>query len=182
VTVYGRPSCTAGEAIRALAALAAICPVAGAEFEFKLLRKLGALYLDENQPRKGLVALRSAAANFPNRPEAKEIGDQMSSAFRELYLDGGADRLSPLTAVALYDEFRELTPAGAEGDRMMSLLADRLVKVDLLGRAGEFLDTLVAKRLSGPRQGACRRAPRRHPHAGPEARAGAEGAEGQCGR
>jgi hypothetical protein len=121
----------------------------GGEFEFKLLRKLGGLYLDENQPRKGLVALRSAAANFPNRPEAKEIGEQMSGAFRELYLDGGADRLSPLTAVALYDEFRELTPAGAEGDRMMSLLADRLVNVDLLARAGELLDTLVAKRLSG---------------------------------
>ena len=121
----------------------------GGDFEFKLLRKLGALYLDDNQPRKGLVALRSAAANFPNRPEAKEIGDQMSSAFRELYLENGADRLSPLTAVALYDEFRELTPAGAEGDRMMSLLADRLVNVDLLGRAGELLDTLVAKRLSG---------------------------------
>ena len=121
----------------------------GGEFEFKLLRKLGALYLGENQARKGLVALRSAAANFPNRPEAKEIGEQMSEAFRELYLDGGADRLSPLTAVALYDEFRELTPAGAEGDRMMSLLADRLVNVDLLGRAGELLDTLVAKRLSG---------------------------------
>jgi hypothetical protein len=121
----------------------------GGEFEFKLLRKLGGLYLGENQARKGLVALRSAAANFPNRPEAKEIGDQMSEAFRELYLDGGADRLSPLTAVALYDEFRELTPAGAEGDRMMSLLADRLVNVDLLGRAGELLDTLVAKRLSG---------------------------------
>lgn len=121
----------------------------GGDFEFNLLRKLGALYLDDNQPRKGLVALRSAAANFPNRPEGKEIGEQMSAAFRELYLDGGADRLSPLTAVALYDEFRELTPAGAEGDRMMSLLADRLVNVDLLGRAGELLDSLVAKRLSG---------------------------------
>jgi hypothetical protein len=121
----------------------------GGDFEFKLLRKLGGLYLGDNQARKGLVALRSAAANFPNRPEAREIGDQMSEAFRELYLDGGADRLSPLTAVALYDEFRELTPAGAEGDRMMSLLADRLVNVDLLGRAGELLDTLVAKRLSG---------------------------------
>jgi hypothetical protein len=121
----------------------------GGDFEFKLLRKLGGLYLGDNQPRKGLVALRSAAANFPNRPEAKEIGDQMSAAFRALYLEGEADRLSPLTAVALYDEFRELTPAGAEGDRMMSLLADRLVTVDLLGRAGELLDTLVAKRLSG---------------------------------
>jgi hypothetical protein len=121
----------------------------GGDFEFKLLRKLGALYLGDHQARKGLVALRSAAANFPNRPEAKEIGEQMSEAFSELYLEGEADRLSPLTAVALYDEFRELTPAGAEGDRMMSLLADRLVNVDLLGRAGELLDTLVAKRLSG---------------------------------
>ncbi len=121
----------------------------GGDFEFKLLRKLGTLYLGENQPRKGLVSLRDAAAHFPDRPEAKEIGEQMSAAFQELYLDGGADRLSPLTAVALYDEFRELTPAGAAGDRMMSLLADRLVKVDLLGRAAEFLGTLVEKRLTG---------------------------------
>jgi hypothetical protein len=121
----------------------------GGDFEFDLLRQLGTLYLGNNQPRKGLVSLRDAAANFPDRPEAKDIGEQMSKAFRELYLDNGADRLTPLTAVALYDEFRELTPSGADGDRMMSLLADRLVKVDLLGRAGELLDTLVKKRLTG---------------------------------
>jgi hypothetical protein len=121
----------------------------GGDFEFNLLRKLGTLYLQENQPRKGLLTLRSAAVNFPNRPEAKDIGEQMSAAFRELYLDGGADRLPPLTAVALYDEFRELTPAGVTGDRMLSLLSDRLVKVDLLERAAELLETLVQKRLVG---------------------------------
>lgn len=121
----------------------------GGDFEFNLLRKLGALYLGDNQSRKGLVALRQAAANFPDRHEAKEIGEEMSKAFRELYLENGADRLSPLTAVALYDEFRELTPAGADGDRMITLLADRLVKVDLLGRAAELLDTQVKKRLTG---------------------------------
>jgi hypothetical protein len=121
----------------------------GGDFEFNLLRRLGALYLGNNQPRRGLTSLRDAAANFPDRVEAKEIGEQMSTAFRELYLDDGADRLTPLTAVALYDEFRELTPAGAEGDRMMSLLADRLVKVDLLGRAADLLGTLVEKRLTG---------------------------------
>jgi hypothetical protein len=121
----------------------------GGDFEFNLLRKLGTLYLQGNQPRKGLLTLRSAAVNFPNRPEAKDIGEQMSTAFRELYLDGGADRLPPLTAVALYDEFRELTPAGVAGDRMLSLLSDRLVKVDLLERAAELLETLVQKRLSG---------------------------------
>jgi hypothetical protein len=121
----------------------------GGDFEFNLLRKLGTLYLEQNQPREGLVALRDAAANFPDRPEAKEVGEQMSAAFRALYLENGADRLSPLTAVALYDEFRELTPAGAEGDRMMSLMADRLVEVDLLSRAAELLEGLVQKRLTG---------------------------------
>ncbi|HET6156809.1 MAG TPA: hypothetical protein VFE34_00555 [Dongiaceae bacterium] len=138
------------KSIEAIAPLEALRFVnRGGDFEFKLLRKLGTLYLDNNQPRKGLVTLRNAAANFPDRPEAKEIGEQMSTAFRDLYLDDGANRLSPLTAVALYDEFRELTPAGADGDRMISLLADRLVNVDLLNRAAELLDTLVKKRLTG---------------------------------
>src|SRR5262249_28720396 len=112
------------EAIKPLEALRYVNR--GGDFEFNLLRQLGTLYLGDNQPRKGLVSLRDAAANFPDRPEAKEIGEQMSAAFRELYLENGADRLTPLTAVALYDEFRELTPAGVEGDRMISLLADRL--------------------------------------------------------
>ena len=121
----------------------------GGDFEFNLLRQLGTLYLAVDQPRKGLVTLRGAAANFPDRPEAKDVGEQMSKAFRELYLENGADRLTPLTAVALYDEFRELTPPGVDGDRMISMLADRLVKVDLLGRAAELLDDLVKKRLTG---------------------------------
>lgn len=121
----------------------------GGDFEFTLLRKLGGLYIAERQPRKGLVALRQLAANFPNRPETPEIADEMSRAFRELYLENGADRLSPLVAVALYDEFRELTPAGADGDRMITMLADRLVKVDLLDRAAELLDGQVKKRLTG---------------------------------
>jgi hypothetical protein len=121
----------------------------GGDFEFKLLRKLGTLYLAENHPRRGLVTLRQVAANFSSRPESKEIAEEMSRAFRELYMENGADRLSPLMAVALYDEFRELTPAGLDGDRMISMLADRLVKVDLLDRAAILLDDLMKKRLTG---------------------------------
>ena len=64
------------EAIKPLEALRFVNR--GGDFEFNLLRKLGDLYLDENQPRKGLVALRQAAANFADRPEAKEVGERMS--------------------------------------------------------------------------------------------------------
>jgi hypothetical protein len=121
----------------------------GDTFEFDLLSKLGHLYFDVAQPRKGLLTLRQAATHFPDHPKAKQAADDMTAEFRELYLGGGADKLSPLTAVALYDEFRELTPPGAEGDRMIAALADRLVKVDLLDRAADLLDRQVKTRLSG---------------------------------
>ena len=121
----------------------------GDTFEFDLLTKLGHLYFDVAQPRKGLLTLRQAATHFPDHPKAKQAAADMTVAFRKLYLGGGADKLSPLTAVALYDEFRELTPPGADGDRMIAALADRLVKVDLLDRAGALLDRQVKTRLGG---------------------------------
>ncbi len=121
----------------------------GDTFEFDLLSKLGHLYFDVAQPRKGLITLRQAATHFPDHPKAKQAADDMTGEFRKLYLGGSADKLSPLTAVALYDEFRELTPSGPDGDRMIAALADRLVKVDLLDRAGDLLERQVKARLSG---------------------------------
>ncbi|MET1027033.1 MAG: hypothetical protein ABWY00_07685, partial [Dongiaceae bacterium] len=121
----------------------------GGDFEFSLLRRLGEVYLQADQPRRGLLTLRQAVTNFADRPESKDVAQEMSDAFRHLYLDGAADRLTPLTAVALYDEFRELTPSGPDGDRMIANLADRLVKVDLLEGAANLLDTQVKHRLSG---------------------------------
>ncbi|MEM9684621.1 MAG: hypothetical protein AAF942_15215, partial [Pseudomonadota bacterium] len=49
----------------------------------------------------------------------------------------------------LYDDFRELTPAGPDGDRMIQRLADRLVAVDLLDRAASLLTHQVRYRLKG---------------------------------
>jgi hypothetical protein len=124
----------------------------GDTFEFDLLSKLGHLYFDVAQARKGLLTLRQAATHFPDHPKAKQAADDMTTEFRTLYLGAGADRLSPLTAVALYNEFRELTPPGPDGDRMIAALADRLVKVDLLGDdrgAAQLLERQVKTRLSG---------------------------------
>lgn len=138
---------TPAEAVEPLEALRFLSR--GGGFEFALLRKLGEVYLEADQPRRGLLTLRQAVTNFASRPESKDVAQEMTDAFRNLYLEGGADRLSPLTAVALYDEFRELTPSGPDGDRMIAGLADRLVKVDLLDGAANLLDTQVKHRLSG---------------------------------
>lgn len=121
----------------------------GGPFEFAVLHRLGQLYLAEGKMRDGLTTLRQAVSRFPDDPRAGAATQEMAEAFRALYLEGGADRLSPLVAVALFDEFRELTPPGEEGDAMIAALADRLVAVDLLDRAAILLEDQVIHRLSG---------------------------------
>lgn len=122
----------------------------GDRFELVVLRMLARLYLEQNDYLEALRNLRHAVSYFPDDPLAPQIAAQMSDIFRQLYLQGGADKLPPLRALAIFDEFRELTPTGPDGDRMIELLADRLVDVDLLDRAAAQLEHQIEFRLQGP--------------------------------
>ncbi|NVK17421.1 MAG: hypothetical protein HWE30_01855 [Methylocystaceae bacterium] len=121
----------------------------GDDFEFNLLRSLGDMYVKTGNYRDGLRTLRQAATYFRQHPEAEAVTQEMIRIFEELYLASKADELPPVTAIALYDEFRELTPAGDKGDEMIRKLADRLAAVDLLREAAELLENQVQFRLSG---------------------------------
>lgn len=121
----------------------------GGDFEFNLLRRLGGLYLHQGGFREGLTTLRQAATYFRKRKEAQEVTQQMSDTFAALYLRDAADRMAPVSAIALYEEFKELTPVAELGDEMIRKLADRLVGVDLLTEAAELLDNQIKFRLKG---------------------------------
>jgi len=121
----------------------------GDNFEFNLLRRLGDLYLEAGDYRNGLRTLRQAATHFRDYEEAPEVTQKMTDSFANLYLEDEADVLPPITAIALYDEFKELTPPGELGDEMIRKLADRLVDVDLLDRAADLLQAQVEFRLEG---------------------------------
>jgi hypothetical protein len=66
-----------------------------------------------------------------------------------LFLKGEADKMAPVASLGLFYDFIELTPIGADGDEMIRHMADRLVKVDLLGPAADLLNYQVTKRLDG---------------------------------
>lgn len=119
----------------------------GDEFEFALLRRLGELYIEEGIYRDGLRTLRQAATYFRTHEKAPEVTQMMTDTFSRLYLESAADSLPPVTAIALYEEFKELTPAGERGDEMIRKLADRLVNVDLLAPAEALLESQVQFRL-----------------------------------
>lgn len=121
----------------------------GDTLEFRILRRLGELELAAGKYREGLRTLKRAASNFPEHPLAPQLADEMRTAFERLYLEGVADELEPVTAIALFNEFRELAPAGTAGDAMIRRLADRLVAVDLLDQAAELLAHQVEFRLQG---------------------------------
>ncbi len=121
----------------------------GDGFEFALLQRLGNMHLHDGAYGPGLRALREAITLFPHRPEVAAITQRMAETFESLFLGEQGNDLPALRTIALFDEFRELTPAGGRGDEMIRRLADRLVGVDLLDRAGNLLDDQVRHRLTG---------------------------------
>ncbi|WP_374304355.1 hypothetical protein [Ferrovibrio sp.] len=121
----------------------------GGPYEFNLLRRLGELQFSTGDLRGGITTFRQVVKYFPKSPEVPLLSKQMSDEFAKLFLDGGAQALPPLTALALYYDYRELTPVGPEGDEIIGKLADRLVSVDLLNRAAELLEHQITYRLRG---------------------------------
>ena len=121
----------------------------GDDFELTLMRHLGELRIKDGDYRGGFDALRQAMNNFPDHPEHAAIAQQLTDAFTDVFLGPGSDSVPPLKALSLYDEFKELTPAGSKGDEIVRKLADRLVAIDLLDRAADLLDNQVRNRLTG---------------------------------
>ena len=117
--------------------------------ELDTVRALGQIYLSLGRYREALEALRSAGERLPDLPEAAQLQADLTQAFRTLFLDGQADGLQPIQALALFYDFKELTPIGADGDQMVRRLARRLVDVDLLSQAASLLKYQAENRLDG---------------------------------
>jgi tetratricopeptide (TPR) repeat protein len=121
----------------------------GGAFELETVRTLGQLYLSQGRYREALEALRSAGKSLPDLPEAVQLQADLGAAFKGLFLDGEADGLEPVQALALFYDFKELTPIGADGDLMVRKLTRRLVDVDLLDQAEDLLKYQAENRLDG---------------------------------
>jgi tetratricopeptide (TPR) repeat protein len=117
--------------------------------ELEATRALGQLYLAQGRYREALEALRSAGVRLPDLPEAQALQTDLAQGFRALFLDGMADGLEPIQALALFYDFKDLTPLGADGDLMVRRLVRRLVDVDLLPQAAELLKYQAENRLDG---------------------------------
>jgi tetratricopeptide (TPR) repeat protein len=121
----------------------------GDSTELAIVGMLGEVYSELGRWREALATMRIAADRFPNDPAARRLRADMSTLFERLFLDGEADRLEPVQALGVFYEFSDLTPVGPNGDRIVRLLAGRLVHVDLLEQAAQLLQHQVDERLEG---------------------------------
>lgn len=117
--------------------------------ELQVIRTLGQLYLTQGHYREALEAMRTVSSVQDSSPEALGLQADMRGAFRALFLDGRADGMEPVQALALFSDFQQLTPIGADGDLMVRKMVQRLVDVDLLDQASVLLKYQVENRLDG---------------------------------
>jgi len=121
----------------------------GDEVELGILRRLGELHAQAGNYPQAFDTMRRTVSLFPDGPDAAEITRQMTDTFANLFKKDGAAHLPAIEALSLYEQYRELTPAGPDGDMIIRRLAERLVEMDLLDRAGELLDHQMRYRLTG---------------------------------
>ena len=94
----------------------------GDDTEIEALQMLAQLYTDEGHYRDSFYAMRSALAARPNSDMTRRI-QQEAAKIRGLFLSGKGDALPAIDALALFYDFRELTPIGRRGDEMIRRLA-----------------------------------------------------------
>jgi tetratricopeptide (TPR) repeat protein len=121
----------------------------GDETEAEGLKLLAHLYTEDGRYRDAFHVMRTALKTHPNSELTRQIQDEAAVTFDSLFLADKGDGLSPVEALGLFYDYRELTPIGRRGDEMIRRLADRLVGVDLLGQAAELLQHQVDHRLQG---------------------------------
>jgi len=121
----------------------------GDETEIEALKQLAHLYTEQGRYRDAFYVMRSAMAARPDSELTHEIQDEAAHTFDSLFLTGKDGAMPAIDALALFYDFRELTPTGSRGDEMIRHLTDRLVSVDLLDQAADLLQYQVDHRLQG---------------------------------
>jgi tetratricopeptide (TPR) repeat protein len=121
----------------------------GDAIEVRTQLTLARIYAETGRYAESFAASRIATRLQPNAEMVRQGQDAAAALFAQLFLGPKGDDLPPVDALAIFYEYRELTPIGRRGDEMIRRLADRLVAVDLLDQASELLQYQVDKRLEG---------------------------------
>lgn len=114
-------------------------------FQISLLSKLADFYLKDKDYYNALRILNEEGF-IVDEADRVRISRKMVKVFEDVFIGNHADEtLTPIKALALYEDFRWLSELSANRNAIMQKLADRLVAVDLLPRAKDILLSLMVQ-------------------------------------
>ncbi|MEM8916097.1 MAG: hypothetical protein AAGC83_09685, partial [Pseudomonadota bacterium] len=122
----------------------------GDEIEFDISERLGDQYWEVDRYRDALNLWKRTVDGFPDYPPALALADAVPERLAELILQDPQDNgLNPLRAAAIYNEFKDQLPDGDRGITVSNAVVDKLVSIDLLGRAADLLEEMANETLTG---------------------------------
>ncbi len=125
----------------------------GDGFETEVLQTLADIADGAKDYETAQAAWRRIASLSGPGPVADAAHDKLAETFRKLFIEGGADSLPPVRALALFDMMHDLAPAGPDGDKALDRLADRMVEMDLLSQAADILEGEMGRQTDVPAKG-----------------------------
>lgn len=113
------------------------------DFKYRLLNKLSDLYIKDGDYYRAINSLNEARMSAEEN-QKDPLLQKMVTIFENIYLSHQADaKLSPIKALALYQDFKWLSELSSRQTNIIQRLADRLFAVDLLPRASNLLNSLL---------------------------------------
>ncbi len=119
----------------------------GDERELALRLRIAELRTEGRQFGLALELLRDTQALFPGDRERIKV--RIGQVMGALLTGDQSSALKPLEFIALAEGFADFVPDGASGERLATLLADRLVSLDLPDRAAPVLERLMKAAPAG---------------------------------
>jgi hypothetical protein len=113
----------------------------GDDRELALRERVAALRAQTGGWREALSGLRQTEADFPDQGAA--IHERLKDTFAGIIRDQDTGKMQPLDFVAMLDENADLISGPDDEDAIAQPLADRLVALDLPGRAKPLLEKLM---------------------------------------
>lgn len=108
-------------------------------FKFNLLQRLAEIYKLDKNYQKALQTYQQSIEFAQSSLQKDEVLEKMMKLFEDLYMNGRADELQAVKAIALYKDYEWLAPRSRYYTEMAQKLADRMVAVDLLTSASDIL-------------------------------------------
>lgn len=107
-------------------------------FQQELLDRLGDFYVANKDYYNALKTMQSSLSLADDKQKERII-NKMIKTFEDVYINDQIDNGPALKSLALYEDFEWLAPKSKRYNDIIRRLADRLVAVDLLGRASKLL-------------------------------------------